>query len=125
MRFISFGLLSSLSALMVACTFDKGQTINPATSKNTEICDTAAVVSYSAQISDIIADNCISCHGPAESVKLNNHSNVQANALAPTGSIYSSVSHDGTAIPMPPNRLLSSCDIEKIKKWVNAGAPNN
>jgi mono/diheme cytochrome c family protein len=125
MRFISFGLICLTSIVTAACVFDKGKDIDPAVTGNEAICDTSAVPSYSADISVIITDNCISCHGQAESVKLNDYANVQGNALATSGSIYGSVSRDGGAIPMPPNRSLSECDIQKIKKWTDAGAQNN
>ncbi|MES2515346.1 MAG: hypothetical protein V4580_14430 [Bacteroidota bacterium] len=123
MRFIYFNSVCLIT--ITACTFDKGKDINPIVTNNSQICDTSAVISYSEDISRIINVNCISCHGSGESVKLNNHTNVQANALSTSASIYSAVSHDGTALPMPPSRSLSDCDIEKIKKWTSAGAPNN
>lgn len=49
---------------------------------------------------------------------------VHTDALS--GTLYGSVAQDGSAQSMPQNGAkLPECDIVKIKKWVNAGAPNN
>ena len=112
---------------ITSCTNDKAQDILTPTTPTTpgSDCDTASVISYSTQIVPIINTNCISCHGAANGgTKLHDWTNVHANASS--GKLFSSVSQDGSALQMPQGAAkLSDCDIEKIRKWVAAGSPDN
>jgi hypothetical protein len=46
-------------------------------------------------------------------------------AVAQTGKLVNAVSHNGLATPMPQGGKLPSCDIQKIKAWVDEGFKNN
>ena len=88
-------------------------------------CD-SAVVSYSNDISKIINTNCIGCHSGSTisgGVNLSSYSGVKV--VAASGKLYNAVAQNGLATPMPPSQKLSTCDIQRIKRWVDAGSPNN
>ena len=99
---------------------------HPATFANI-LCDTTAVMSYSTNIKPILDNSCTSnCHngaGPGHS--LSAWASVKSDALS--GSLYGSVAWlPGYQImPQGATSKIALCDITKIKKWVDAGAPNN
>lgn len=95
-------------------------------------CDTTTtVISYSTDIVPIMNTSCgaanTSCHssGASSLVYLDFWGGV--NYSASTGNFLSSITWDGTASNMPKNspNKLTACEIKKITKWVNMGAPNN
>lgn len=86
------------------------------------VCDSTKYT-YSADISKILASNCLSCHNSG-TVLLNSHSNVQTLAL--NGRLLGAIKHLPGYQPMPNSTsFLSDCEIKKIQKWINDGAPNN
>jgi hypothetical protein len=85
-------------------------------------------VTYSLTIRSIISNyGCLGCHvggNPSGGINLETHANVQAQALS--GKLYGAISHTPGFIPMPDGAAkMNSCDINKIKAWIDAGAPNN
>lgn len=85
-------------------------------------CD-STVFTYSAAVSKIINTNCVACHSSGN-VLLNTHSAVAT--LAGNGRLWGALNHLNGFQPMPSsNTFLSDCDLKKIKKWIDAGAPNN
>jgi uncharacterized membrane protein len=96
-------------------------TVNCATN-----CDTTQF-KYGANISAIMINYCVGCHGisaPSAGINLSSHAGVAA--VAVSGRLYGSVTHTAGYSPMPKNaNKLSSCQITQIKKWIDAGAPNN
>jgi len=55
---------------------------------------------------------------------LTTHANVSKYAL--NGKLYGSVAHLAGYIAMPSASLsISSCDISKIKSWIDSGSKNN
>ncbi len=108
------------------CTYEKAKEVSPIFPDIITFCDTSAVVSYSAYIAPIISSRCISCHTATDQTKLHDYAHVKASAVATSGSLYSAITADGTTIPMPPNTAkLPTCDILKIKKWIDSGTPDN
>lgn len=89
-------------------------------------CDTSSV-SFSADIMPILSDFCVSCHNasaPSGGVVLNTYNGVKA--VADNGRLVGSVFHMPGFSPMPPSGTrLDECKLNKIKAWVNAGAPAN
>lgn len=88
---------------------------------------TTGTVSYSKDITDILS-NCQSCHSgtsPSGGINLSNHAGVKT--VGDNGKLYNAVAQNGQAQAMPPapSTKLPSCDISKIKSWVDAGCPNN
>ena len=121
-----------------ACTYNKWEQIKPDSATAEENCDTSMVISYAADIVPIMNGSCgaqnNNCHSSGSTVGgyvvLDVHIGVAYSAsTATTGSncqLVSSVVWDGNTSPMPKNSgKLSPCDIQKIQKWVNEGAPDN
>jgi hypothetical protein len=93
---------------------------------DTSSCATGTV-SYSQDLTKILS-NCQACHSGSVikgGVDLSNYNGVKVVGL--NGKLYNSVAQNGKAIPMPesPNPKLQTCDVKKIKSWVDAGCLNN
>jgi len=89
-------------------------------------CDTSNVT-YSGTIVSLLTANCYACHSgttPVAPFRLDSHAAVAVQAG--NGKLIGAISHNAGFSPMPKNApKLSDCNIAKIKKWVNAGFPNN
>jgi len=93
-------------------------------------CDTTNFT-YSGAIMKIMADNCTGCHGPNVAnagIRLDSHGAVAS--VASSGLLMGVITHtSGTPMPYSANpanqRKLSECTITQVRKWVEAGAPNN
>lgn len=114
--------------LLSSCYYDHFKELHPESvlPNTSSTCDTSGIISYSLQIVPILNSGCTqSCHnGTGSGHDMKSYAAVSSDASS--GTLYGSVSQDGTAQAMPQNGAkLSDCDIVKIKKWVNAGAPNN
>lgn len=96
-------------------------TCNPGT-----VCDDANVT-YSATVVPIFETHCYGCHNPtfiSGGVVLTNYNTVAS--LAGSGKLMGVISHAPGFINMPQGGAkLSACNIQKIKKWVDAGAKND
>lgn len=110
-----------------SCYYDKTQVQYPATT-----CDTGSV-NYNTDIINILDASCQSCHKGSSSssgINLYDYATIKSLALDGKyiyGSLLSSVSYQGgnpNLMPQGGNKL-SECDINKIRAWVNLGAPNN
>jgi hypothetical protein len=84
-------------------------------------------VSYSAFVAPLLSTNCVGCHSggtPSGNIVLNSHSAVQTVAL--NGRLLGAITWASGFPQMPQGSAkLSECNIEKIKVWINNGAPNN
>jgi hypothetical protein len=78
---------------------------------------------FSGSIFPVIQNNCLGCHSGTET-NLTTYENVKSQAL--NGNLYCAVNHGTGCEPMPQNGA-KLCDglLTKIKKWIDAGAPNN
>lgn len=117
-------IIGALSSMMsTGCYYDNEEELyghlNPS-------CDSSNVT-YSAVVSKIIQDNCLQCHSASAnmgSVNLEGHT--QAKSYADNGKLYGVISHSPGFSPMPKGgNKLSDCDVARIKKWIDAGAPND
>ena len=125
----SIKLLSALAFLMAvaaaSCSDDNEEDLKPDAPQSAS-CDTATVT-FSATAAPILAANCYSCHssGIAESgVILDTYAGVYEEAHH--GHLIGVITHAPGFPPMPQGAAkLSDCDIAKIRKWVDTGAPNN
>lgn len=120
--FLSLALIVLFAPGISGCYYDKEQLLYPGLGN----CDTAAV-KYSTTITRILNASCNSCHGgnfsPA-GVKLGTYADTRVQAL--NGRLYGSISHSSGYEPMPLYApMLSECNIQAIKKWIDDGAPNN
>ncbi|MFM7218018.1 MAG: c-type cytochrome domain-containing protein, partial [Bacteroidota bacterium] len=88
-------------------------------------CDTTNVT-FSQSIAPLLQNKCNGCHGtsnPGGGVILTSYANVLT--VAQNGKLLSSVEHT-SAFPMPKNgNKLPQCEIDMIRIWIDAGAPNN
>jgi hypothetical protein len=116
---IALGLGSLL--FMNSCTKDVGP--DPALLPKTLNCDS---VKFGATIKPIIDANCATpgCHVAGGSGPGDFTSFADLSLKVQNGSFKSRVI-DGTPGFMPAIGRLPDADIEKIKCWLNAGAPNN
>ena len=84
-------------------------------------------ISYSSFIAPLIATNCAGCHsGPTASgnIVLTSHAGVKT--VADNGRLVGAITWATGYQQMPKgSNKLSDCKIEKIKAWINDGAPNN
>lgn len=92
----------------------------------TSDCD-STIFTYSAGVKPIIETNCVGCHktGSASAgVILESYATVQPLAL--NGMLYGVSSQQNGYKAMPyGGAKMSDCNINVIKKWIDAGAPNN
>ncbi|MEQ1554982.1 MAG: hypothetical protein ABL929_12425 [Ferruginibacter sp.] len=89
-------------------------------------CDTSNVT-YNRIVLPILSSNCLSCHGgntPSSSIRLDDYLSLKT--YVDNGRLWGSVSHAASYSPMPKNATkLSTCNLRKIKIWIDSGAPNN
>lgn len=90
-------------------------------------CDTSNVT-YSGTITGIINRyGCLSCHSgpqPAAPFRLETYADVQAKVL--DNRLMGAITHANGFAPMPQGApKMSDCDINKVKAWIDRGAPNN
>lgn len=103
-----------------SCLYDKPQPLVNCSLPNN--------VTYSGDIKPILTANCTKCHtGPnapnGAGIRLDEHAYVKTQVPQP---LLDAVNHAGNVTPMPKNAgKLDACSIAKIKKWIEAGAPNN
>ena len=86
-------------------------------------------VTYSTTIRNILTNNaCLNCHGtPASNgapFSLEGYANVKAQVDAHR--LFGAINHENGFAPMPQGGpKMNQCDINKVKAWIDAGAPNN
>lgn len=88
-------------------------------------CDTAQFA-YTSTIKPILQTNCYGCHGtlsPGGGYNLTDFNVLKTVAL--NGKLLGSVKHAASYVAMPPVGKLPDCQITQIKKWIDAGTPNN
>jgi hypothetical protein len=87
-------------------------------------CDTTGVT-YTAYIQPLVASKCLGCHSvnnPGGGIRLTNFAEVKSSTQ--TGKFYNSISWAPGTIAMPQNGTkLSTCQISKVKAWIDAGMP--
>ncbi len=116
--------LTSAQVDMIAQWITQGG-LNDECTEDSSSCN-AQNMTYANDIAPIIANNCAGCHSgssPSGGINLASYSGVAA--VASTGKFYNAVAQNGMALLMPPTSRLSTCDINKIKAWVDAGYQNN
>jgi hypothetical protein len=119
------------AAVAVSCSKDNEQDTNQypgggGGGGNNNSCDTVNM-KYATNIKPILETNCYGCHGNGLSngnVTLDNHAGVKA--VADNGKLIGVVTHAAGFPAMPQGSAkLSACNINKIKGWIDRGAPNN
>ncbi|MBL7811890.1 MAG: hypothetical protein JNL57_06665 [Bacteroidetes bacterium] len=109
-------------AAISGCYYDNRQELYP----NNKPCDTTAI-SYSKELSGLIQSQCAGCHSagaPSGGIVLADYTSVKASVSS--GRFYGSVNWDAGFSPMPKSgSKWSACNLTRLKKWIDAGAPNN
>ncbi len=89
-------------------------------------CDTA-LFTYSGAVRPILDAYCANCHSGSilnGGVDLGNYNGVNTAAL--NGRLLGAITHSAGYIAMPQGgSRLSDCNIAQIRKWINAGSPDN
>jgi len=116
-------LMGIIILLLSSCYYDNEEELYPASNST---CDTS-IVTYANKIAPILQQNCTNCHSgaaPSGNIDLTTYANVSPYAL--NGKLYGSVAHLAGYIAMPSASVsVSSCDISKIKSWIDSGSKNN
>lgn len=95
-------------------------------SENAGQCNTVNM-SFKDDINPILKAHCLGCHsGNSLSGNINLSGYYNVKVLALDGRLYGVISHSKGYVNMPyAQPKLSECKIDKIKSWIDAGAPNN
>lgn len=118
-------VVTILVLIFSGCYYDKYDKLYPPSTSAT--CDSTNVT-YSVTVTGIINSYCMQCHstnnsGGSGGILLDSYSAL--NNYVASGQLMGDVKQQSGFFPMPPNTKLSNCDIAKLQKWVNDGAPNN
>ena len=122
--FTGSSIILMILLLLAGCTYNKEEIIYPPSACNT------ANVTYALTVQPIIPGSCYGCHNTANAAlsgggnMLDSHQKLKV--FADNGKLAGVIMHSPGYTPMPKNSAkLNTCDIEKIKAWIAAGAPNN
>ena len=90
-------------------------------------CDTTTV-NYSGTVTAILNSyGCVTCHSggaPSGGVNLSIYNGVKGKV--DDNRLMGAITHSAGFSPMPQGAgKMSACDINKIRAWIDAGAPNN
>ena len=109
-----------------SCYYDKEQLLYPG-SGNAPCTDTTTAVSYSKNVVPLLQAQCYGCHNsnfPSGNITMGGYT--ADKAVAQSGKLYGTVTYLPGYSPMPKgSNKLNNCQISLIKKWVDAGLPNN
>lgn len=84
---------------------------------------------FSAVIKPLIDNRCVGCHGavsPEAGIRLTTYAEIKA--TVDNGKLWGSVAHLSgyTAMPYPAGSAkLPDCQLNQIRHWIDAGAPND
>lgn len=117
-----FGVLFLCILFTSGCYYDVEEELYPISN-----CDTSNVT-YSGTITAIINSYaCLSCHSgsnPSGGFSLEGYNNVKAKVN--DSRLFGAINHLPGFTPMPYSLpKMNQCDINKVKAWIDAGAPNN
>jgi len=88
-------------------------------------CDTISGAKYATFVQPLIQAKCKGCHSgsnPQGGIKLTTYA--ETKTLALNGRLYNSVTVNASLMPKGGAKL-DDCKLAKLKKWVDAGAPEN
>ncbi len=118
----AFLTMLAFAMMIASCYYDNREDLFP----EVAVCNTSNV-SYAADVLPVLESQCLGCHNSGSqqgNVNLEGYDNVRA--WARNGRLYGSIAWLNGYAPMPPaGSQLPPCTIDKIKAWIDAGAPNN
>jgi hypothetical protein len=123
MKKITVAICTLLIITCAGCYYDKEEILYPAPGA----CNTTNVT-FGATINNLLTTyGCIGCHSggvPSGNINLVGYSNVKSKIT--DGRLWGAINHLSGFSPMPQGgNKMNVCDINKIKVWIDAGAPNN
>jgi hypothetical protein len=126
MKFILSILIISSVIFISSCFYDKEDLLYGST--NSGPCtDSTVIVSYSQKVVPILQQQCYSCHTgsfPSGGIVMGTYTTDKA--IGQNGKLYGSVNYSSGFSPMPKGMpKMNNCQIAIIKKWIDAGMPNN
>lgn len=123
MKKVRILLLFIIITSLHACYYDAADLLYPTAGT----CDTTTTVSYNQTIVPLFQQQCYSCHNNASTgggILMGNYT--ADKAIAANGKLYGSVTHASGYSAMPKGAAkMNNCQLASIKKWIDAGAPNN
>lgn len=113
---------AALALLGAGCTYSTGDVPNPCNAST-------QTITYAGVISPIFDANCRFCHSSQAAATLGGGNDFGSHATIkryPADGLLKSIQHAPGYSAMPKGGAkLSDCDIERIERWIAAGAPNN
>ncbi|MDZ4807407.1 MAG: hypothetical protein SGI96_03975 [Bacteroidota bacterium] len=89
--------------------------------------DSTGTVSYAQKVVPVFQQFCYSCHTgsfPSGGIVMGTYTTDKAIGL--NGKLFGSINHAAGFSPMPKGMSkMNACQIAVIKKWIDAGMPNN
>ena len=120
LKFTGFWMAAVLVVITSACYYDNVEDLYPNGCNTTD-------VTYSEDVVSILQSNCLSCHNDLSEqggVNLDGYDNLIP--YVEDGSFMGSIRHEEGWEPMPlTGGMISSCSIDKLQAWIDAGALNN
>ena len=114
-------LYITLGIMVTSCAYNDEETLYPP-----EVCDTSQVT-YTLVVAPIIQNRCFDCHDQEAAVSgipLEGYDNLKS--MVDANRLIGALRHQTGFSAMPKDRpSLPECEILKIEKWVDDGAPNN
>lgn len=111
------------TGMITGCYYDSEDLLNPGNGN----CDTNGVTYNTTVVPLLQASGCLGCHSggaPSGNISLATHTSVKT--VAQNGKLFGAINHSPGFSPMPQGgNKMSSCNIQKIKAWIDAGSINN
>lgn len=122
MKFPLLMLTGFMLLTVSGCYYDVVEELYPGDAS----CDTTQVT-YTGDILPLLQAQCLVCHSAGSNQgNVNLEGYTQVKTYAENGKLMGSVSHASGYVAMPQGAAqLSSCYVNKIRAWINRGAPNN
>lgn len=112
------------SMIVSSCYYDRADILY-GNGKNS--CDTISTILYSSDVKPVLEQKCYSCHegsSPSGNIAMGTYATDKA--IGVNGKLYGTISHASGYSPMPEGEpIMDACAISIIKKWIDAGCPNN
>jgi hypothetical protein len=117
MKKIIYFIVLSLACIFAGCKKESKQAIDPCSTAN---------VTYSNFISGLLQSyGCTGCHNNQSApngINWEGYANSKTSALG--GRVMGAITHAPGYSPMPKTGgKLTDCEINKVKAWIDAGAP--
>jgi hypothetical protein len=115
----------AISVLTTAagCYYDDEETLYPGSAD----CGTVTQANFSSDIMPLLNAKCNNCHSgqsPSGGIRLDTYSEVMKGVN--NGSLMGSIQHAAGFSAMPKNgSKMSTCQIQKIQRWIDSGTVNN